>query len=117
MYLISDTKLLLSDHDFITAHDEDYAIDLDDDKGPNTADIDLDDAVLIPPPISNVFVNHPHFNTANSKIFDAAMQQYIHSSTMYNMSNNKLDNHLATMECPYGKCVDDCMVCNDRETT
>eukprot|EP01083_Nonionella_stella_P294043 999824_1 len=113
MYLISDIASTLSDNDFITAFDEDFCIDMDETECPDASEINVDDAILTPPPISNVFINHPHFNTANSRAFDIAIQQYIQSSTAYNMAKNKLDTHLMTMECPYGDCIDDCMVCAD----
>eukprot|EP01083_Nonionella_stella_P280813 955435_1 len=70
-------------------------------------------ADIIPPPIRDYFMNHPHFNTPNNKTFDYAMSQFI-DSTSFGLKPDAECNRIRDLDC-CGICTDDCMLCDEAD--
>ena len=81
-------------------HDDDIMIDDKEELYP--IDTDDDEYQLSPPPMSNIFMNHPHYNT-NNKIYQIAMNTYClntNQNNTFQIPMNVIDIKIKSPENP-----------------
>ena len=88
-------KLILENESPSNNEEDDYIVDEDTYLEETDSDIDSID-MISPPPISNYFMNHPHYNTAND-VYQKSLREYIHSyHTIEAMTKDRIQLRIPT---------------------